>query len=499
MAIVSVAGVIFGAAVAQGPTAALLVAGLLCIAMWAMRPPVPKASYGEPQPVAFALLLASLLLMPSNALRLNQNVTFSDAILVATCAAFLMGLVLGAARHAPWPRIPIWLFIATAGLVIAAALVEISPPSQISSIALDVTATSLYDINDPTTSAGDLLPPSNLVIASRFIMALLWVPLLLGALGASWRRLQLLMNTWLVAVAINCGLAGLAALGILSSADIVGRDYVLLGGTAANRYVGLTVHPTHLGTIAAMALPVIFVRLSARLRPGDVLLALLFMLGILFSGTRAALLGAVVGVAATLLVQRGVRMRRGTIALAATVTAVVAVTTHGALFATVDRLAQGNRSAAASDTTRIEAYSETFHAVIERPVVGYGFEVIRGGHNLYLELAHAGGIIALAAFLCFAWGLLRTGLRLSHDKRLPLPRRADAMGLTGAIVAWLTLSFVQNSVFDRFLYIPAGLLIALAACAYRNRQLEVLAIPIDRHQRALSLPPSPVGSAPERS
>ena len=84
------------------------------------------------------------------------------------------------------------------------------------------------------------------------------------------------------------------------------------------------------------------------------------------------------------------------------------------------------------------------------------------GHSLYLGLLEAGGVIALAAFVCFAAGLVRTGLSLVREARVPTGWHDDAAGLTAAVIGWLALSAVQNSVFDRFLYIPAGLLIALA-------------------------------------
>lgn len=464
LAAVAIVALVVGFVVAQGPIPTLIVSAALCAAAWAVRPRVP-GSKGDTQSLAFGLVLLSVLSMPSNALRLHENVTVSDAILVAAFAAFIGGLIVRIARRDPLPRIPAWLFIGTAGVALAAILVEIFPPDRASDIAVQVTSTSLYARNDPTTTAGDAASASNALIAARLTLTLLCVPLLLGSLGSSWRRLRMLLSAWLVGVAVNCIVAVLSALELVHAADIVGRDYVLLGGSGADRLVGLTVHPTQLGSMAAMAFPVVFMRLATRFRRGDVVLALLFMLGVLLSGTRAAILAVVAGIAVALLIQRGSRIRGGTIALVAVILVLVVAITNGAFFATVERLGTGSSSAATSDASHAQVYVDTFSAVIERPIVGYGFEVVRGGHNVYLELAHAGGLIALAGFLCILAGLFRTGFALVRDTHLPVLRRADATGLIGAIVAWVTLGIVQNSLYDRFLFIPAGLLIALAACA----------------------------------
>lgn len=449
-----------GFVVAQGPLFALLISITLGALLWIARPRVSDR-LREPHPFAFALTLLAVVAMPSSAVRINESLTASDALLVLGYVALAGGTLLSLARGVALPRIPPWLLIGAGGLAVAALLVELFPPDQVAEFAIRGTATSLYDRNNPAAPAGDVAAASNAVIAARFVATLLGVPLLLGVLASSWHRVASLVNVWLVGVAINCAVALLSWLNVISAADIVGRDYVLLGGGGADRLVGLTVHPTHLGTIAALALPVVFVRLAGRVRPGDVLLALLFILGIMVSGTRAAVIGAFAGLGAMLMFQRGLRIRGVTIAGVAALAAFVAGITNRALFSIVDRLASGSTSATTSDVSRSQAFADTFHDIIERPVVGYGFEVVRGGHNLYLELAHAGGIVALAAFLYFAVGLLRSAQSLGKDTTLPDASRTTAIGLTGAVVTWLTLSLFQNSVFDRFLYIPVGLLVAL--------------------------------------
>lgn len=451
--------------VAQGPWPAALAGILLCGVIWYFRP--RDRGSDEKHALAFALLLVSLLAMPSSALRIHANVTVSDAVLVLSYAVLAGGALAGLAKGERLPRLPVWLLIGGGGLAVAAMLVELFPPDRAVDAA-QAAATSLYTRTDPTAPTNGIVSTSNALMAGRLTIALLGVPLLLGLLGNSRRRVQLMLRVWLIGVAINCVVAVLGSLQIVSAADIVGREYGLVGAYEADRLAGLTVHPVLLGTIAAIALPVVFVRLTNRVRLADAVLALLFMLGIMVSGTRAAAVGAVIGVAATLVIQRGLRVRGSLIAFSAVCTAVVVVITNGGVFAIVDRLASGSRSAEASDLTRRQAQSDSFQAILERPVIGHGFQVIKGAHNLYLEMAHAGGLIALAAFLFFAGGLLQTGLRMARDQRAPPMWRVESCGLVGAVVAWLTLSLFQASVFDRYLYIPAGIVIAMALVARRE-------------------------------
>ena len=401
--------------------------------------------------------------MPDNALRLSQSITVSDAILVAAGVTLIAGVLVRASSGHSVPRVPVWLLVAGAGLVVAALLVELFPPEHLSAAAgRAVTAASLYAQNDPTAPTGIGPAASNAVVAARWTAALLCVPVILGILGTSWTRLRLLVTVWLAGVAISCSVAVTSWLNLLSAADILGRDYTLLGGAEADRFTGLTVHPTQLGTIAAMALPIVVVRLAKRVRAGDLLLAVVFVVGIMLSGSRAPLFGAIAGVAAAFAIMHRGRVRVGVVALCGALVAITAALADRGPFAIVARLSSGSASAASSDTARVGVYGDTINAILDRPFVGYGFDVSRVGHSLYLGLLEAGGVIAFAAFMCFAAGLLHLGVSLARDDQVSSRWQAEAVGLTGAVIAWLSLSLVQNSVFDRFLYIPAGLLIALA-------------------------------------
>ena len=73
---------------------------------------------------------------------------------------------------------------------------------------------------------------------------------------------------------------------------------------------------------------------------------------------------------------------------------------------------------AQSTEERAQIYPAVWHEILQRPIVGHGFEYVRGAHNIYLQLLHAGGIIALTAFLIFAAGI-------TYERIPPEEQRCD--------------------------------------------------------------------------
>ena len=99
------------------------------------------------------------------------------------------------------------------------------------------------------------------------------------------------------------------------------------------------------------------------------------------------------------------------------------------------------------------------------PILGTGFATVRDAHDIYLQLLQAGGILALLSFIVFVAGSLLTGLHLSRSASLSKPHRTLALALIASIVTWLVAGLAQNYVYDRYLYMPFALLLALAILA----------------------------------
>jgi hypothetical protein len=120
------------------------------------------------------------------------------------------------------------------------------------------------------------------------------------------------------------------------------------------------------------------------------------------------------------------------------------------------------------DNGRLELYAEALSDFLARPLTGHGFSQIRDALNIYLQLLQAGGLIALSAFSLFTVGSLRLGWRLAHEPVLSGSMRSLAVALTVSVLVWLQEGLVQNAIYDRYLYVPAGLLLAMRLFAVRH-------------------------------
>ncbi len=134
----------------------------------------------------------------------------------------------------------------------------------------------------------------------------------------------------------------------------------------------------------------------------------------------------------------------------------------------VEALAHGDRlvggaSGARSDHERHALLLQARTDFLHSPLFGIGPRVVNEAHDVYLQLLASGGVIALASFLVFVGGLvlaLRSGLRV--DRRL-------ALACGAATGTWLLVGVVENQLVEPYLYVPAGLLVGLAALARRAR------------------------------
>jgi O-antigen ligase len=113
-----------------------------------------------------------------------------------------------------------------------------------------------------------------------------------------------------------------------------------------------------------------------------------------------------------------------------------------------------------SNRSRLTLYEESVEYIGERPIVGNGFDLVRGSHNLTLQLLLAGGLIALVGYLTVFFGYLSIGWKLRP--RVPDWLSGDSVGLTLSLAAFLLAGVFSNDVYARYLYIPAGLLLSMS-------------------------------------
>lgn len=381
--------------------------------------------------LAFGLLLVGVVLITFNGVRLAPGVALCDAALAASALTTGIAVAFGAISL-PAPR---WLLAAAGGVLFAGIL----------SAAFTEEVTG------------------NLVPAFRFGVALLLTPLLVGALtGTGARRRDLVVLAWLASVSIN------ALVALTDFAGFTALGEIFYPGNTSGRFNGLTAHPNHLGLVCAMALPLALWGLLHR-PPGPLgrlpFLAVLALLvsAILLTGSRAALIGAVAGAALllTLVAQRG-RAAMGVVILGVAAAAVVSSLTarESEDGAVLGRLT-GEVSVAQSDEGRFEAFRQAIDAFAANPLFGAGYEHVRSAHDIYLQLLEAGGLIALVAFLFFAVGSVRLGNLVRRARALALSQRELATALVASLAVWFIVGLTQNALYDRFLYLPAGLLLGL--------------------------------------
>ena len=225
--------------------------------------------------------------------------------------------------------------------------------------------------------------------------------------------------------------------------------------------------------MSAMSLPIALYFLAKARRVRKCLyVAILGALSfaIIVSGSRVALLAGAIVVVYMLAVSPSLRRKITPLALSIGVmvlasTLVVASETSESALA---RLGPGSLSAVRSDARRDVVRSEALRQIEARPLTGVGFGSIEGAHSNFLQFLQSGGVLAILAFLLFVGGAVRTGLRLGRRARTS-ERRGLALALLGSIGALLVAGVASNDVAGRGLYVPVGLIAALAMIERREK------------------------------
>jgi O-antigen/teichoic acid export membrane protein len=370
-----------------------------------------------------------VVLATMNGVRPVRGATAADVCFALATLALAPLLIIARPRFF---RIPWWMYAAVAGIGFAVLV----------------------------STAASVARASNLSAGMKFAITLGVTPLLLGAVAASYGRVALLADLWLVGAVANCAVA---------TSDFFANTligYNVTGTYWLNRAAGLTVHPNHLGLVAAMALPVALSRaitapaLSRRI--AYVVGVVVLGLGVLASGSRVELIAGAAGLLIVPLLQPIARKEivvafaAATLAVALVAVAVPSARSHALV--SVHRLTGGDPTASMSDADRSKKLRRAVKDIEAHPMTGTGFAAVRDAHDIYLQLLQAGGVLALPPFLLFAGGILAMGLRLRRAPSLSPPTQNLAAALTASMGVWLLSGLLSNLVYDRFLYLPAGLL-----------------------------------------
>jgi O-Antigen ligase len=451
------AAVLAGVLVAAlDPTAVGLLVAVLALAVLGLLARFRGGwASGQRYPVATVLVGIFVLLVAWSGVRGIAALPVADLPLLAA----LPLVALAALRRTQVLPVPGWLLWVAGGLAVAALLPALfvpDPPPRV------LGPQSALTLGVASSRASDL------ALWGRMEYALVVVPVLIGAVSRSWIRARVIADLWLASAAICGVVACLDSLANTGIADALVTDKVVLGGRA----VGLTTHANYLGLFMAMALPLGITRVfqtSGIPRFVAIGATVVLALAIQLSGSRLALVAAVVGVSFLLVLVPRFRTRILLAFLACVGAAVVLVIAVPSNYSAFDRLSGHDPSVGKSTDERLRVIDEALDNGLDHPLTGIGFGRILDSHSMPAQFLQAGGIVALATLVLWAFGIGRLGRRLSRDPSIPPPSAQLAAAMASGLAAWLITGIISPQVAERFMYVPAGILLGLGLAAAQTK------------------------------
>lgn len=399
--------------------------------------------------LAVGLLVAAVGVSPWNALAAG-SLKLGPGLL-ALALILLVGLAV--VRHVPL-RVPGWVWVLGASIAVIAVLTFVWPPST------SYFATRYIGENTSLSATQlDVIGLLNLVAGAQWLVAVVALPVavcLAVALGPARSRLPLLLaDAWVLGSAVSAGVALTDEAGLtrISAALLPVVD---IGG----RQSGLSVQPNHLAVAIALTLPVAVWRLTNGGRPRLMAAAVLLMLGgLVVSESRGGLVAALVAAAVVLLADpRARRFLPPLTGLAVAGVVVVTVAAPQVVGGAAEKLRlSGGDTATESDALRSTIGAQAFDDFLHSPLRGIGIEVAVQGHNIYLQLLAAGGLLLLLGFVLAVAGFVAD----ARSVRVASGGLSAALALS--VLSWLVVGVVENHLTDLFLYVPFALVAGLRA------------------------------------
>lgn len=341
-------------------------------------------------------------------------------------------------------RVPFWLVVAALLLVTAAVIVSLV--------------------------IGDMA--DNLVPAGRFVLTLLGVPAILCVAVRSIDEARVLAAAYCVSAIVNAAVGLTDYLG-LTTLQASFTEVVSLGRSA-----GLTTHPNHLAMVCVIAMPVLLGLSKTFPRQSWRIVSYLGMsilgAGVLVSGSRTGIVATALIFAGLGAIEKSLRTQIVVASLvgAALLMSLSAIGPQSDFSFAVDRLRGESTQYSnvnVADRERQTILEDSLEGIKRHPLTGEGFGVVRDAHNVGLQMLQSGGPLALLGFLVFCAGVVYTGASIWRRAEIPKEVRWLGLGLTFGSIAWFLGALGQNLIYDRFLYVPAGLTLAVAAVVHRNR------------------------------
>jgi O-antigen ligase len=277
-------------------------------------------------------------------------------------------------------------------------------------------------------------PVESLAVLSRLVIAAIMLPIAIATWGPSAKMVDALAWAYI---------AGQTVSTIAALFDPTGDAY--------ERAAGFATHPNFLGLGAQMGLALLLYllhRVDRSWRWLVYLAGVVMFYSVSLSGSRGSLLVMLLLLAVYPLVERTalswyVVLTIGALALIGGNWVIASAAPGSAL----GRL-RGEGSAMGSDQERQDSLSMGLHQFLDRPLTGSGWhDKILEIHNAYVEVAVAGGVIALLAYLFVMLALTRPLVSARHRNRMAYTAMSfAAIGLIDPYlwerIAWLALALV---------------------------------------------------------
>jgi hypothetical protein len=234
--------------------------------------------------------------------------------------------------------------------------------------------------------------------------------------------------------------------------------YALPSLKVGSRLLGLTVHPGQFGSLSLLGMGAALALLltQPRFRSWGYAVLPLLALGVLGSGSRAALgglivLGAIIGPATRSRAVMGSVMAGVAILLLVFAFGLVRPEGENAL----GRALGGESTAAGSNAIREDLGSRVLDRWEQRPITGNGYNYMRPSHNVYLGLLGSAGLLGIVGY----------GLVITTIARRTWRQRSDllAVCLAAGYASYLAVAYFDNIFWWRWLWFYIGLVVAALA------------------------------------
>jgi len=243
--------------------------------------------------------------------------------------------------------------------------------------------------------------------------------------------------------------------------------YGLVRPSPSGRPQGLSFHPNALGLTSVFALCLLCGLISVaslRVRVIGLALVAILGLGIVISGSRAALVAGAVGTLVFVVASRNQRLiRYGALAVVSAILALFLGLYALPETTAIDRLFTPSELTSQIDQERALVRDVAIQEIDAHPLTGSGFGNATAAHNLPLQALQAGGILGLAAFLFLVASILRPLIRRRRDRLVA--------GVLAMYCGYLATFFASNALWDRWLWFP--IICGLALHATRSARATV--------------------------